>query len=66
MNTWTSEPIHLSHDLFVDVQASEDGVTCRKSVEGVYASESLLTPEQSKQYGEYLIEGAARSLAMRK
>lgn len=65
MTTWTSEVIHLSADLAVDVQATEDGVTCRKSVEGVYASDVLLTAEQAEQYGKALIEGAAHSLAMR-
>jgi hypothetical protein len=64
MTTWTSEPIHLSTDLCIDVQASTDGVTCRKSVEGVYASDALLTPEQAEQYAKALIEGAAKSRAM--
>ncbi len=64
MTTWTSKPIHISEDLHIDVQANEEGVTCRKSVEGVYASDLLLTPEQAEQYGKALIEGAANSRAM--
>lgn len=65
MTTWTSKPIHISDDLLIDVQASSEGVTCRKSVEGVYASDLLLTPEQATQYGQALTTGAAKSLAMK-
>lgn len=65
MTTWTSAAIQISADLAVDVEATAEGVMARKSVEGVYASEVLLTAEQAEQYGKALIEGAARSLAMR-
>lgn len=65
MTTWTCPPINVSDDLLIDVQASADGVLIRKSVEGVYASDVLLTPEQAEQYGKALTEGAARSRAMR-
>jgi hypothetical protein len=65
VTTWTSEAIHISDDLLIDVQATSEGVTCRKSVEGVYASDLLLTPEQAKQYGQALIEGSAHSRAMK-
>lgn len=63
MTTWTSEPIHVSDDLLIDVQATSEGVTCRKSVEGVYASDLLLTPNQAEQYGKALIEASAHSRA---
>jgi hypothetical protein len=65
MTTWTSAPIHVADDLLIDVQASSEGVTCRKSVDGVYASDLLLTPDQAKQYGQALIEGSAHSRAMK-
>jgi hypothetical protein len=64
VTTWTSDPIHVSDDLQIDVQASPEGVTCRKSVEGVYASDLLLTPDQAEQYGKALIEASARSRGM--
>jgi hypothetical protein len=64
VTTWTSEPIHLSADLAVDVQATAEGVTCRKSVEGVYASDVLLTAEQAEQYGKALIEASAHVRAL--
>lgn len=65
MTTWTSNPIHISDDLVIDVQATSEGVVIRKSVEGVYASDVLLTQEQAEQYGKALTEGAAHSRAMR-
>jgi hypothetical protein len=66
MQQWTSSQIQLSDGLVVEVRASAEGVTAGKQVDGVFASDTLYTPEQADQLGRYLIEGAARSLAMRK
>jgi hypothetical protein len=63
---WTSEPVE-HEGVTITVSVTEDGfVDLGKTIEGVYASDLLMPATQSDQVGRYLIEGAARSLAMRK
>ena len=62
MNIWKSNPIDVD-GIEVQVQASADGVTFGKTVEGVYASDLLLTPEQACNLAEALTQAAAKCLA---
>ncbi len=64
-NTWTSEQISLDAGMAIQVHASEQGVSVAKQVDGVFASDTLYTPEQAEQLAAALTEGAARSRAMR-
>lgn len=64
MNTWQSHPIHVD-GMHIDVRADKSGVTCGKTVEGVYASDLLLSPEQALAYAAALQEAAIHCRAMR-
>lgn len=61
---WTSNPIAVN-GIEVQVQASDDGVTVGKTVDGIYASDLLLTPEIAMQLADALTQGAAKCLAER-
>lgn len=58
--TWTSNPIHLVEGLVIEVRASSDGVTIAKQVDGVYASDMLLTAAQASELADALRAAAAK------
>lgn len=64
MNTWQSEPLHID-GVTVDVKASVEGVTLGQSVDGVYASDTLLEPEQAIAYGNALITAGEKCIEFR-
>jgi hypothetical protein len=64
MSTWQSSSIHIG-DIEARVHASDEGVTLGKLVDGVYASDLQLTPEQACALADALTEGVARCLAAR-
>jgi hypothetical protein len=65
MATWQSNPIAVD-GVEVQVQASVEGVTLGKSVDGVYASDLLLTAEQTDALIAVLAEGKVQHLAARR
>lgn len=63
-HTWQSE--HLQIDgMTVDVRASKEGVTSGRTVDGVYASDLLMTPEQADAFGTLLLKGATKCRQIR-
>jgi hypothetical protein len=62
---WTSAPLVLADGLVVETRASLDGVTTGKQVDGVYASDTLMTPEQAMQHADDLTRAAAIVLQAR-
>lgn len=64
MSNWQSTPIPVD-GIEVQANAAQDGVTFGKLVDGVYASDLLLTPEQAMELADALTEGAAKCLAAR-
>lgn len=64
MSAWTSTPIHID-GIDLQVSSSVDGVTVGRTIDGVYASDLLLTPEQAMEIAEALTEGAAKCLSDR-
>lgn len=64
MSTWQSSPIPVD-GIEVRVHADADGVTLGKLVDGIYASDLVLTPEQAMQIADALTEGATRCLTAR-
>lgn len=64
MSDWQSTPVPVD-GIEVQVHAARDGVTFGKLVDGVYASDLLLTPEQACDIAEALTTGAAKCLAAR-
>ncbi|MGC1550809.1 MAG: hypothetical protein WA777_19985 [Rhodanobacter sp.] len=65
MEIWQSASIQID-GMTIDVRANRDGVTSGRMVNGVYASDLLMSPEQAIEYAEALTEGAAHCLAARK
>ena len=62
--SWQSAPIQID-GITVDVRADANGVELGKTVDGLYASDLHLTPEQARAIAGALTEGAARCLAAR-
>lgn len=59
MNAWQSNPIPVN-GVQIQIQANKDGVTFGKSVDGTYASDLLLSPDEARSVAYALIEGAGR------
>jgi hypothetical protein len=64
METWQSKPLQIN-GMTIDVRANRDGVTSGRTVDGIYASDLLMAPEQAIEYAKALTEGATRCLAAR-
>lgn len=64
MSNWQSTPIPVD-GIELQVHAAQDGVTFGKLVDGVYASDLLLTPEQAMELAEALTEAATAVIAAR-
>jgi len=62
--TWNSEQIKIGADVVADVRANADGVVLGQG-NAVWFHDLHLTPEQSIELGNALIEGASRCLAAR-
>lgn len=60
MKTWQSTPIAVD-GIEVQIRSNESGVTFGKTVEGVYASDLLLTPDEARRLARALLEGADNS-----
>lgn len=60
----TIATIQVTADLQIRVQVVEQGVVLGKHVDGIYASDLLLTAEQAEQYGKALIEASAKCRGM--
>lgn len=61
MSAWQSNPIHVD-GIDLQIHASADGVTFGKMVDGVYASDLLLTPEEAQELITALTIGLAECL----
>jgi len=61
---WQSASVAVD-GITIDIKADADGVELGKTVDGLYASDLHLTPEQARAIADALIEGAARCLAAR-
>lgn len=64
MSTWQSNLIAVD-GIEVRVHASVEGVTLGKLVDGIYASDLVLTPEQAMELADALTEGATACIAAR-
>jgi hypothetical protein len=66
MPAWYSQPIHIPvHEFLLDVRADAEAVDAGRTVNGIYASDLRLTPEQALAYAAALQEGAIQCRAMR-
>jgi hypothetical protein len=57
MQAWQSNTT-LVDGIELQIHASDEGVTLGKLVDGVYASDLLLTPDQARALAVALIDGA--------
>lgn len=57
-SNWNAEPIHLSPELSLNTAGSADGVSCGKTINGIYASDLVLTPAQARAYAANLLRAA--------
>lgn len=60
---WSSEPIQLAHHMAIVVHATASGVSIGKQVDGVFASDTLYTPEQAEELAKALITASAHARA---
>lgn len=64
MQAWQSNTIPVD-GIEIQIHASDEGVTFGKLVDGVYASDLLLTPEQAMELADALTEAATACIAAR-
>lgn len=58
---WTSEPIHLTREVSVDVRATADGVVLGEAANHVFASDLVLTVDAADALAAALSTAAKQS-----
>jgi hypothetical protein len=59
---WTSEPIHLTREVSVDVRATTEGVVLGEAANHVFASDLILTAAAAKALAAALNEAADKAI----